>query len=56
MTVGESLVMAWVNALGPTFNVCFWHLASFAALQHSWSLLGQQRTLVGTGAEWLGRE
>ena len=23
MTVGESLVRAWVNALGPTLNVCF---------------------------------
>jgi hypothetical protein len=31
------------------------HIASFAALQHSWSLLEQQRTLVDAGDEWLGR-
>ena len=24
MTVGESLMRAWVNALGPMLNVCFW--------------------------------
>ena len=48
MTVGERLVRAWVNALGPTPNARFWHFASFVALHHFWSLLGAQRTLVST--------
>ena len=31
MTVGESLVRAWVNALGPTLNVCFWPSTALGA-------------------------
>jgi hypothetical protein len=30
-----------------------WHFAAFSASQYFWSLSGAQRTLIGTGAEFV---
>jgi hypothetical protein len=52
MTVGESLVRAWANALEPTLNVCFWHLADIRGAATFCPLLGnsgQSSILAGDG-------
>ena len=36
-----------VTTVVPDCNVRSWHIASFAALQHTWPLLGVQRTQIG---------
>ena len=45
MTVGESLMMAWVNALGPMLNVCFWPIATFSRRRSNSVAFGVKRTL-----------
>jgi hypothetical protein len=55
-----NLILVQSGATSSAQPICLgevrsWHLASFAALQHSWSLLDQERTLVDAGAKSLGR-